>query len=55
VAYLAGHGLEAVAQLLESPDPQNELDLHALIMAFDALIAAARTLIAAVLAMIQQC
>ncbi|KAL5405335.1 hypothetical protein PMIN04_012374 [Paraphaeosphaeria minitans] len=42
VAYLAGHDPPAVAQLLESPDQQNEPGLHALIMAFDSLIAAAR-------------
>jgi hypothetical protein len=43
VTYLAGHNLEAVAQLLELPDHQNEPGLHALIIAFDASIAAART------------
>jgi hypothetical protein len=43
VTYLAGHNLEAVAQLLELPDHQNEPGLHALIIAFNALIAAART------------
>jgi hypothetical protein len=34
-----------VAQLLESLDHQNEPGLHVMIMAFDALIAAARALI----------
>jgi hypothetical protein len=42
VAYLAGHDPPAVAQLLKSPDQQNEPGLHAMIMAFDSLIAAAR-------------
>jgi hypothetical protein len=41
-AYLADHDPQAVAQLLESPDQQDEPGLHALILAFDALIAAAR-------------
>jgi hypothetical protein len=42
VTHLVGHDLEAVAQLLESPGQQNKPALHALIMAFDSLIAAAR-------------
>lgn len=40
--YLAGHDLEAVAQLLDLPNPNSEPGLAALLRAFDDLIVTAR-------------